>query len=313
MGSLQCIVTGAAGFIGSHLVTKLLRDGFRVIGIDNFATGRSGNLTEVQNKTSFEFVEADAASPDLRSYYERSDYVFHQAAIPSVPRSFEKPSESHRANATLTLEILEMLKGSKRLRKFVYASSSSIYGDTPILPKVESMPPNPLSPYAAQKFMSERYCQIYAREFNMPTVALRYFNVFGPRQDPHSPYSAVISKFTSLIRRNETLTIFGDGNQTRDFTYVENVVHANILAAERGIPGKIYNIAGGKSISLLELIAELEKISELQAKRDHRESRKGDIRDSLADLTMAKKDLGYEAKIDFYEGLKRTWAYESTH
>lgn len=307
MTSKLAIVTGGSGFIGSHLCERLLADGYRVAAIDNLVTGRASNIESFKSHPNFQFIEKDAAHPELRSLFLEAAYVFHQAAIPSVPRSFEMAVQCHEANCTLTMKLLDLLKSSTSLQKFVFASSSSVYGDTPTLPKITSMPVDPLSPYATQKFMSERYCQIFAKNFGTPTVALRYFNVFGPRQDPNSVYSAVIPKFISLVKDKKPVTVFGDGKQTRDFTFVRNAVEANICAALRGIPGKVYNVATGSRISLLDLIRSIDELFGTKSEVQFLSNRVGDVKDSLADIEPIQADAGYRVLTDFQAGLKETW------
>ncbi len=306
---MRSIVVGGAGFIGSHLCEALLKRGDDVIAIDSLITGKVENLLTFKEHKKFQFIQKDGADPSLKNELQKADYIYHQAALPSVQRSFEEPILSHEANTTLTLKLLEFVKNSKNLKKFVFASSSSIYGDSPTLPKVETMAPNPLSPYAGQKFLSERYCQIYAQAYNLPTVSLRYFNVFGPRQDPDSVYSAVIPRFIRAAKNGSLITIYGDGKQTRDFTYVENVVSANLIAAERGPAGRFYNIAGGLQISLLDLLELLEKKAGRKLEVRFEQPRVGDIRDSFADMTAARKDLNFQSSISFAEGIKKTWDY----
>ena len=232
--------------------------------------------------------------------------MLHQAAVPSVQRSVKNPIETNKANITSTLNLLEGCR-NHRVRRFVYASSSSAYGDTPVLPKREDMPPNPLSPYALQKFVGERYCQLYFRLYGLETVSLRYFNVFGPSQDPYSEYSAVIPKFATRLQRGESIVVYGDGEQSRDFTYVDNVVEANILALRAPhAAGSVINIGCGERITLNRLIKILEEILEVQATVDYQPARPGDVRDSLADISLAQDLLGYQPKVTVAEGLRRT-------
>jgi nucleoside-diphosphate-sugar epimerase len=304
----QFLVTGGAGFIGSHLVRRLLADGGWVRVIDNLATGKRERLRDVEG--AIEFIEGDLADPSTcENALSGIDCVLHQAAVPSVQRSVKNPIETNKANVTSTLNLLESCR-KHGVRRFVYASSSSAYGDTPVLPKREDMPPNPLSPYALQKFVGERYCQLYFRLYGLETVSLRYFNVFGPSQDPYSEYSAVIPKFATRLQRGESIVVYGDGEQSRDFTYVDNVVEANILAlrAPRAA-GSVMNIGCGERITLNRLIKILEEILEVQAAVDYQPARPGDVRDSLADISLAQDLLGYQPKISVAQGLRRTVAW----
>jgi UDP-glucose 4-epimerase len=304
----QFLVTGGAGFIGSHLVRRLLADGGRVRVIDNLATGKRERLSDLEEK--IEFIEGNLADPDIsENALDGVDYVLHQAAVPSVQRSVKNPIETNRANVTATLNLLESCRKHK-VRRFVYASSSSAYGDTPVLPKREDMPPNPMSPYALQKFVGERYCQLYFRLYGLETVSLRYFNVFGPSQDPSSEYSAVIPKFATRLSKGDPIVVYGDGEQSRDFTYIDNVVEANILAlrAHRA-PGAIINVGCGERVTLNQLIKLLEEILKVRATVDYQPARPGDVRDSLADINLARDLLGYQPKVGVTEGLRRTVAW----
>ena len=309
----QFLVTGGAGFIGSHLVRRLVADGGRVRVIDNLATGKRERLRDLEG--AIEFIEGDLADPSTcENVLSGIDCVLHQAAVPSVQRSVKNPIETNKANITSTLNLLEGCR-NHRVRRFVYASSSSAYGDTPVLPKREDMPPNPLSPYALQKFVGERYCQLYFRLYGLETVSLRYFNVFGPSQDPYSEYSAVIPKFTTRLQRGESIVVYGDGEQSRDFTYVDNAVEANILALRAPhAAGSVINIGCGERITLNRLIKTLEEILEVQATVDYQPARPGDVRDSLADISLAQDLLGYQPKVTVAEGLRRTvtWLASNT-
>ena len=299
------LVTGGAGFIGSHLVRRLVADGGRVRVVDNLATGKRERLADLEG--AIEFIEGDLADPEIcETSLDGVHCVLHQAAVPSVQRSVKNPVETNRANVTSTLNLLESSR-KHQVRRFVYASSSSAYGDTPVLPKREDMPPNPLSPYALQKFAGERYCQLYFRLYGLETVSLRYFNVFGPSQDPYSEYSAVIPKFATRLGKEEPIVVYGDGEQSRDFTYIDNVVEANILAlsAPRA-PGTVINVGCGERITLNRLIAILEEIMGVRASVDYQPARPGDVRDSLADISLARDLLGYEPKVGVAEGLRRT-------
>lgn len=304
------VVTGVSGFIGSHIVETLLHEGHEsVVGIDNLSTGRLENLDPFKDNPHFQFIQQNVSSPEVKELLLGADFIFHQAAIPSVQRSFEQPFDSFEANCGVAISLLETLRLSKNLKMLVCASSSSVYGDTPTLPKVESMGVDPLSPYALQKFFGERLSQIYTRHHNVPTISLRYFNVFGPRQDPNSPYAAVIPRFIKAINSGETVSIYGDGNQTRDFTYVENVVWANINAAKRGQEGKYYNIACGSRISLNDLVKTLEAISGTTVEVMNTDRRPGDVIDSLAAIEEAMTDFEYQVRVDLKEGLTRTWDF----
>jgi nucleoside-diphosphate-sugar epimerase len=299
------LITGGAGFIGSHLVQRLVCAGARVRVVDNLCTGKIERLAAVRGK--IDFVEADLADPQVCDrVVEGAAYVLHQAAIPSVQRSIRDPLASHRANVTATLNLLESCR-KNAVRRVVYAASSSAYGNTAVLPKQEDMAANPLSPYALQKFVGERYARMYHDLFGLETVSLRYFNVFGPSQDPHSEYSAVIPKFIDKLQRGEVLTIFGDGEQSRDFTFVDNVVEANILAlSASGAAGKLCNIGCGTRVSLNQLVGLLETALGRKAKIEYLPERPGDVRDSLADISAAKNIMGYVPRVSIEEGLRQT-------
>ena len=298
------LVTGGAGFIGSHLTEELVRRGHRVRVVDSLITGKRRNLDHIPG---VEFQEGDLADLDVaRRAVERVDYVLHQAAIPSVPRSVKDPITSNRANITASVNLLVAARdaGVKRL---VYAGSSSAYGDTPTLPKREDMPTNPLSPYALQKLVAEQYCQMFTRLYGFETVTIRYFNVFGPRQDPGSPYSGVISLFSTAILEGQQPVVYGDGEQTRDFTYVANVVDGVLRAAEAPkAAGEVINVATGGRISLNELLRVMNKIEATNAEPVYKEARAGDVRDSQADISKAKALLGYEPLVDLEQGLRHT-------
>ena len=296
------LVTGGAGFIGSHISEELLRRGHRVRVVDSLVTGYQRNLRD-----GVEFVHDDLAEPAVaRAAVAGMDYVIHQAAIPSVPRSVEKPEESHRANIDATLQIL-LASRDARIKRLVFAGSSSVYGDTEVLPKTEAMPTNPLSPYALQKLMGEMYLQMFTRLYGLETVTTRYFNVFGPRQDPGSPYSGVISLFIKALTEGTPPVIYGDGEQTRDFTYVSNVVDGVLRATEApGVAGEVFNVATSRRISLNELLAALKKIFGSDAEPIYRESRQGDVRDSQADIAKAQQMLGYQPTVGLEAGLRET-------
>jgi nucleoside-diphosphate-sugar epimerase len=296
------LVTGGAGFIGSHISEALVTRGHRVRVVDSLVTGYKRNLRD-----GVEFTHGDLADPAVaKAAVAGMDYVIHQAAIPSVPRSVEKPEESHRANVDATLQVLLASRDAK-VKRVVFAGSSSVYGDTPVLPKGETMPTNPLSPYALQKLMGEMYLQMFTRLYGLETVTTRYFNVFGPRQDPGSPYSGVISLFIKALSDGTRPTIYGDGEQTRDFTYVTNVVDGVIRAAETpGVGGEVFNVATSSRISLNQLLAALKNIFGSDVEPIYKESRTGDVRDSQADISKAEKLLGYRPLVGLEEGLQQT-------
>jgi UDP-glucose 4-epimerase len=301
------LVTGGAGFIGSHVAAAFAAKGARVRVIDDLSTGHRENLEEIGGE--IDFVEASLADEAAtRRALEDVELVFHEAAIPSVPRSVENPRETHRACVDATFSLL-MSARERGVRRVVYAASSSAYGDQPVLPKTEEMRPEPLSPYAVAKLVGEYYCQVFSRTYNLETVCLRYFNVFGPRQDPGSQYSGVISRFISaLLGGGGPPVIFGDGEQSRDFTYVLNVVDANLRASETttGI-GHVINIANGERITLNQLLSVLKTITgRMDASAEYREPRAGDVRHSLADITRAREMLGYEPRVGLEEGLQKT-------
>jgi len=298
------LVTGGAGFIGSHLAEELIRRGHVVRVVDNLATGKRRNLAHLP---AVEFLEGDLA--DLAvcvRAVQGMDYVLHEAAIPSVPRSIEDPVTSNRSNIDASLNILVAARdaGVKRL---VYAGSSSAYGNTPVLPKHEDMPPRPLSPYALQKFVAEQYCQLFTRLYGLETVTIRYFNVFGPRQDPGSPYSGVISLFFAALLGGTEPVIYGDGEQTRDFTYVANVVDGVLRACEApNVAGEVINIATGQAISLNELLSVMKNLVGSTVAARHLLPRAGDVRDSLADIAKARDLLGYSPSVPVRDGLQKT-------
>jgi nucleoside-diphosphate-sugar epimerase len=296
------LVTGGAGFIGSHISEELIRRGHRVRVVDSLVTGYQRNLRD-----GVEFEQGDLADPAVaRAAVAGMEYVIHQAAIPSVPRSVEKPEESHRANIDATLQVL-LASRDARVKRVVFAGSSSVYGDTEVLPKTEVMPTNPLSPYALQKLMGEMYLQMFTRLYGLETVTTRYFNVFGPRQDPGSPYSGVISLFIKALSEGTRPVIYGDGEQTRDFTYVSNVVDGVLRAAETpGVSGHVFNVATNSRISLNQLLGTLKKIFGSTVEPIYQEARPGDVHDSQADIAKAEKMLGYRPTVGLEEGLRRT-------
>ncbi|MGB7219065.1 MAG: SDR family oxidoreductase [Vicinamibacterales bacterium] len=298
------LVTGGAGFIGSHLAEELVRRGQRVRVVDSLITGKRRNLGHLPG---VEFIEGDLAEPRVAERaVDGITYVLHQAAIPSVPRSVKDPVTSNTANVTASLNVLVAARdaGVKRL---VYAGSSSAYGDTPTLPKREDMPTNPLSPYALQKLVGEQYCQLFTRLYGFETVTIRYFNVFGPRQDPGSPYSGVISLFSTALLEGRRPTVHGDGGQTRDFTYVANVVDGVLRACEAPkASGEVINVAVGGRISLNELLRVMNAITGTSLQPVYAEPRAGDVHDSQADISRAKSLLGYSPIVGLEEGLRRT-------
>ena len=301
------LVTGAAGFIGSTLVRALLDRGESVRGIDNLATGKRDNLRSVLDRTDFrqvDILDLDA----LRQACDGMDYVLHQAAIPSVPKSVLDPLGSNRANVDGTVNVLVAARDAK-VRRVVYAASSSAYGDTPTLPKHEGMMPNPISPYAVAKLTGEYYMISFYRCYGLETVSLRYFNIFGPRQDPSSPYSGVLAKFSLQMLRGEQPTIFGDGEQSRDFTYIDNAVSANLLACTAPAAecaGRMFNVATGRRSTLNETVELLRPLTGYKGAVNYGAERGGDIKHSLADITLAQKHLGYKPLVSFEEGLRRT-------
>ena len=298
------LVTGGAGFIGSHLTEELVRRGHRVRVVDSLITGKRRNVAHIPG---VDFLEGDLAEPGVAERAVQSvDYVLHQAAIPSVPRSVKDPLTSHRANVDASLNILVAARdaGVKRL---VYAGSSSAYGNTPTQPKHEDMPTNPLSPYALQKLVAEQYCQMFTELYGFETVTIRYFNVFGPRQDPGSPYSGVISLFAAALLEGRQPIIYGDGEQTRDFTYVANVVDGVLRAVEApGVAGEVINVATGGRISLNELLLTMNRIVGSHLEAVYQESRAGDVHDSQADISKAKKLLDYVPIVPLDDGLRHT-------
>lgn len=301
------LVTGGAGFIGSNIVKELLKQGNEVRVLDNFATGKRENILSLKRSPKLTMIEGDLRSFHIvRSAVKDVDYILHQGALPSVPRSINDPITSNDVNILGTLNILEAAKefGVKRV---VLASSSSIYGNSENLPKIETMPINPMSPYALTKYAQERYCQIFYQLYGLETVSLRYFNVFGPNQDPTSQYSAVIPKFIKLIMQDKEPIIYGDGSQSRDFTYVENNVWANIQACTaRKAPGEVINIACGQRYTLIELVQMINDILGKNIEPRFEPDRAGDVKHSLAGIDKARELLGYEVKVDFREGLERT-------
>jgi nucleoside-diphosphate-sugar epimerase len=301
------LITGIAGFIGSSLARAVLAQGDKVRGIDNLSTGKTANLAEILPQIDFRQADLlDSAATE--SACMGVDYVLHQAAIPSVPRSVRDPLESNRANVDATVQLLVAARNAK-VKRVVYAASSSAYGDTPTLPKREDMTPNPISPYAVAKLAGEHYMASFWRCYGLETVSLRYFNIFGPRQDPTSPYSGVLAKFITQMLAGEQPTIFGDGTQSRDFTYVENAVSANLLACKApatDVAGCVFNVAIGHRVDLNETFQLLKKITGYPGDVNYAPERAGDVKHSLADLSRSQKCLGYHPKVDFESGLRRT-------
>ena len=302
------LVTGGAGFIGSHLVEKLLDEGLRVRVVDDLSTGHLSNLAHLDGH--FEWIEGSVADFEVcQRAALGADYVFHQAAIPSVPRSIQEPIASHESGPTATLNMLEAARRAG-VRRFMFAASSSAYGDTNDQPAHEDMLPRPLSPYAAGKLAGEHYVRVYAQTMGLDGVSLRYFNIFGPRQDPSSPYSGVISIFIKRMSEGHRPTIYGDGSQSRDFTYVANVVAANVAAMRHPVPleGGVFNVGVGQRVRLLDLVHSLNKILGTNLEAEREPPRPGDIRDSLSSLDRISQSIGYRPLVAFEEGLRRTVA-----
>jgi UDP-glucose 4-epimerase len=301
------LITGIAGFIGSAIARELLKRDQEVRGLDNLSTGKWENISEIADK--IDFRRTDLLDPAaVNSACEGVDYVFHQAAIPSVPKSIDNPVASHDANVTGTINVLMAARAAK-VKRIVYASSSSLYGDAPTSPKAESMRADPISPYAVSKLAGEMYMISFTRVYGLETVSLRYFNVFGPRQDPTSPYSGVLSVFSSKMLANESPVIYGDGEQSRDFTYVDNVVEANLLACHapaESVAGRAFNIACGRAVTLNQTYALMKQFTGFSGPAIYAEARTGDIKHSLADISEAKRAFGYDPRVTFEDGLKRT-------
>jgi len=302
-----CLVTGGAGFIGSSLARALLARGDKVRIIDNFSSGKRENLADIADKV--DLIEGDILDDKaLARAVEGTELIFHEAAIPSVPKSMAEPIENHAANATGTIRVLEQARRA-RVRRVVYAASSAAYGEDPVLPKIETMPPAPISPYGGSKLAGEQYMQIYARAYGLETVCLRYFNVFGPRQDPQSEYAAVIPKFITVALAGKQPRIFGDGSQSRDFCYIDNVVEANFKAASadaRQVSGGVFNVACGQATDLNRVVALIGDYLGRKIAPIYEDERAGDIKHSWADISAARQRLGYTAAISFAEGLGRT-------
>jgi nucleoside-diphosphate-sugar epimerase len=305
---MRYLVTGGAGFIGSNTVDELVRRGHSVVVLDDFSSGKEDHLAEIRNKITF--IKGSITDIEVvRKAMHEAEYVLHLAARTSVPRSVKDPIETNKINIDGTLNVLVAAKELK-VKRVVFAASSSAYGETPTLPKIETMQPQPISPYGVTKYVGELYGQTFGRCYGLENVALRYFNIFGPRQDPGSPYSGVLAKFCTAFLEDTQPVVFGDGEQTRDFTYVENAVQANLLACEApNVSGKVFNVGVGGRISLNDVLRELGKITgkTLEAKYDP--PRDGDIRDSQADISQAREFLGYEPQVTFEEGLARTFEW----
>ncbi|PYP38397.1 MAG: LPS biosynthesis protein WbpP [Gemmatimonadetes bacterium] len=306
----RCLVTGGAGFIGSHLAARLVALGHHVRVVDNLSTGNRANLAELEG--NIEFLWGDLCETEVcRRAVAGMHVVFHVAALPSVPRSLKDPWASHAANVNATMRLLEACIDAK-VARIVYSSSSSVYGDTPVLPKTESVEPLPRSPYAASKLAGEQYVLAFGRTGLIEGVALRYFNVFGPRQSPHSAYAAVIPKFFQAALEGRPAVLYGDGRQTRDFTYVDNVVDANILAASAPgarVNGWVVNVGAGTRTALLGLIGMISTVTGRPLGYVHQQPRSGDVRDSLASLDRAEQVLDYQPRVSLEEGLRRTWTW----
>ena len=303
----KVLITGGAGFIGSNLTEAVLQRGHSVRVLDDFSTGKRENLIFGKAYPSLEIIEGDLRDlSSCRKAVQGMEYVFHQGALPSVQRSVEDPETSHAVNVGGTLNIL-LAAREKGVKRVMYAASSSVYGDTPTLPKHEEMPPNPLSPYALQKYIGEQYCRLFYQLYGLETVSLRYFNIFGPKQDPNSLYSAVIPKFIDALLQGSPPTIYGDGEQSRDFTFIENVVQANLLAMSAAhLHGEAINIACGKRISLNQLLSVLKEILGSKQSPRYQEMRKGDVKHSLADIRRGKEIINYEPTVGIEAGLRKT-------
>lgn len=305
---MKALVTGGAGFIGSHIAHRLVHEGHDVVILDNLSSGKRENLGAIRERVRF--VEADVRDrATVEAETSGCEVVFHEAAIVSVPYSVEHPEESHDVNIVGTLNVLQAARKAKA-RRVVFASSAAVYGEEPTLPKVETMLPEPVSPYGIEKLTGEYYLATWSKLFGVETVALRYFNVFGPRQDPTSPYSGVISVFGDRILAGKPITFFGDGKQFRDFVYVDNVVEANFLAASRpGVSGRVFNVGCGERTTLLELADLIGKTAGVTVEKSFGPPRAGDIKESVADIGRARQELGYEPKVSVAEGLERLIAH----
>ncbi|MGA2483152.1 MAG: SDR family oxidoreductase [Candidatus Acidiferrales bacterium] len=310
---MRYLVTGGAGFIGSNTVDELVRRGQSVVVLDDLSTGKEENFADVRNKITFIRGSVTDLEAVRRAVHE-ADYVLHLAARTSVPRSVKDPLETNRINVDGTLNVLIAARDAK-VKRVVYAASSSAYGETPTLPKVETMQPAPISPYGVTKFAGEIYAQVFGRVYGLENVSLRYFNVFGPRQDPSSPYSGVLSKFITAFLEDGQPIVFGDGEQSRDFTYVENVVQANLLACDAAsASGRVFNVGVGGRFTLNQTLRLLDEISGKHLAAKYEAPREGDIRDSQADISLGREILGYDPTVGFEEGLRRTYEwYRKAH
>jgi nucleoside-diphosphate-sugar epimerase len=309
---MRYLVTGGAGFIGSNTVDELVRRGHGVVVLDDLSSGKEDNLAEVRSKITF--MKGSITDIEVvQKAMVQADYVIHLAARTSVPRSVKDPVDTNRINVDGTLNVLVAARDNK-VKRVVFAASSSAYGDTPTLPKSEDMQPVPISPYGVSKYVGELYAQTFGRCYGLENVCLRYFNIFGPRQDPDSPYSGVLSRFSAAFLDSTPPVVFGDGEQTRDFTYVDNAVQANILACEApSASGRTFNVGTGHAVSLNQVLQMLQKAAGKTLETKYEPSREGDIRDSLADIRLAKEFLGYEPTVLFEEGLERTYAWYQAH
>jgi nucleoside-diphosphate-sugar epimerase len=305
---MRYLVTGGAGFIGSNIVDELVRRGHHVVVLDDLSTGKEANLAGVRGQIDFRAGSiTDLAA--VQSACKGADYVIHLAARTSVPKSVQDPLETNRVNIDGTLNVLVAARDAK-VRRFVYAASSSAYGETPTLPKIETMAPEPISPYGVTKYVGELYAQVFGRVYGLENASVRYFNVFGPRQDPTSQYSGVLSRFMLAVIEGHPPVIYGDGEQSRDFTYIDNIVNVTLRACEAsGASGKVFNGGTGARITLNEVLKLLTKITGKKIQAQYEPPRTGDIRDSQADVSLAKKVLGYQPLVHFEEGLKRTWEW----
>jgi len=309
---MRYLVTGGAGFIGSNMVDELVRRGHGVVVLDDLSTGKEENLAEVRNKITL--VKGSITDIEaVQKAIQQADYVIHLAARTSVPRSVKDPLETNRINVEGTLNVLVAARDNK-VKRVVFAASSSVYGETPTLPKTETMQPQPISPYGVSKYVGELYAQTFGRCYGLENVSVRYFNIFGPRQDPDSPYSGVLSRFAKAILEEEQPVVFGDGEQTRDFTYVDNAVQATLLACEApGASGGVFNVGTGGRISLNQTLEYLRRISGTKLEAKYEPPREGDIRDSQADIALAREVLGYEPTVGFEEGLEKTFEWYRAH
>jgi nucleoside-diphosphate-sugar epimerase len=309
---LRYVVTGGAGFIGSNIVDELVRRNHDVVVLDNLSTGKEENLKEVRKKIDFRHQSISDLSA-VQSACKGADYVIHLAALASVPRSVENPLETNGVNIDGTLNVLLAARDAK-VRRFVFAASSSAYGEAPGLPKTETMPPLPISPYGVTKYVGELYAQVFGRVYGLENASVRFFNVFGPRQDPTSQYSGVLSRFMLAVIQGQQPVVYGDGEQSRDFTYVDNVVDETLRACEaKGASGLVFNGGTGTRITLNEVLTVLGKIARKKLQPTYEPPRAGDIRDSQADISLASNVLGYKPRINFEEGLKRTWQWYKTN